>query len=727
VDPETLIGGFDTQAFNSAFWRRKTLDYFKYVEIQKGLTDQMVQGFVVRVGFEVRFWYRWSVNEDWDSVLIDDNSVNSIDVTFGGRFVYYLKSDDYGRTLFWDGAKWVVTTFGHLGEPPAFLTKGFNEGASYAFQTADVEEDKIVIALAYRLMDSRRNLWSPLRISYLTLDKPTADTFHLYATFSLSLEDLEHYDTIEAYRTMNYGSTFYRTHRHCVPEALGVRGLTLGDFLGDNPATLIPLRSSTNRLVTLLWGYGSIPPEIDYQLGSESWDDSIYWLPAYDHTYEEAGVRPQGSRIYYADGVNYLTSQGATTARGAGDVLVSHLVYRAPEVFPTNNIYSVPRVSDRIERFLRSGDAVYGLASARLFRFSRAGTMVAGERVSHGWGLLNRWSAAEIGTDLALVGPSTLVLITGATGAHTTVGAIERLLTRTWTDRSQVFAIYDAAMAALFVCNPLQGDAFILWATTNTVTRLKDFPFFMATAGPIPLVSGVDRAFFVNEYGVIAYPNLLTGPPWNMLGLVGDTSGSWIYSGFTEVEEEVVETFFILEDVELEDPTHYVGGYLYLTGTTPDDTTGRYRIIRAEQYLNTVRLFTDPEAPVGVWSHGWLLAPVVLEVVGWMLSAPQDPQFPVHDYVSRRKADSIGVIWGVVGIDPEQPAPACTVGLRKTPEGADEVSSQVLLSTDPDQSFGAARGAGQVLFPFVKCMVPNCDLELRAMTVTGEIEDSRRS
>ena len=712
IDPDGMTGSFNS-GFSLGFRRPQTVNFFKYAEVQKGTTTTVLSGFVVRIGYTVVFHYYDPETSEWDSTTLTTTSVGDIDATFGGRFLWIVDSLSAGTTLWWDAetGEWQTATMGHLGDPSA-ITDTSASTTNGAIVAADISTATIYYRIAYRLRDSRRRVVSPIQTATIT-DTTPGSNFCLHGRFTLSAEDVEAYDTIELFRGINMGALLYREVYYHVPTEINREGATLADLLGDGSVTA-PLGDSGGTVSFVLGGTSSAAGGTTYYIRGELNDTLVAQQSEYyDADTDEAGDEIVASRIYYADGVNFLVGDDTTTDRYAGDIRYSRADEMSPEVFPSQNLYPMPRASDKVQRFLRAGDFIYAIARNRLFRLARTGAVVTGERISHGWGLLGRYACAEMGTDIALVGPSTLVMIAGATGAHTTVGIVERVLTSSDEWRGQgdnVFAVYDAKMSCLFVVNPDTEDALCLWGTTNVATRLLDMNFVAGTSGPVPGVTGPDQAFFITENGRIFRPDA----DWDNTKQTQLDADGTVNGTFT-----TATTGTTLTDATASFASTLQDAYLYIRpGTATEE--------RVKITGNTgTTLTVASSVTVGVGDE-YSVSPVPFEWVGWPLTALNDPNLAVpRDLFRRRKLEALGLHWA--SYSGETAYGTVTVGVRESPYEDDLVTANSDLSMEPDDTFGSVSAARPLLFPTVRCVRSNLPFALRAVMANGDLEGTIES
>jgi len=727
------------------------IDFFKYAEVTKGTTRYRLRGFVVRDGTRLYFEYYDSEDGVWFVEDLDTASSGEIDITYGGQFLYVLPQGEQGSVFWWstDDDEWKSGTLGYPTDPPAFAgdtsTKDNTNGGYY--YSGDYNE--ISCTVAYRLGNSKRGMWGPLvtttEIATATsLSLSADDRFYVTGNIELTADELEEYDTIQTFRTLDHGATLYPERYFYAPTETGDPDAVLGDCPGQNSPSGLPLRDkSSGADVYICFGRTDVPDSTDSALyiGGGLLDEGLVLnaAKAFNYTLQDASAVPQGGRGIYHSGVLYRTTEGTElTTETVGQVRFSRTDAFEPETFPVSNTHRASRTSDNIQRFILAGDAVYGIAEGRLIRFQRTGTTVTIQLTQHGWGFLNRWAVTAVNEQLAICTPTTLVLLNVSTGVASTVGAVERVLQddAEWgTAKDNIRLAYDARSATLYLLNPDEEEMVLLWGTTNTVSRIADARFSYAVSGPDPETGGPDRAFFITPSGRVVTPNsdrdaerqTMTGLPSGSGFEVNGTFSEAISSdtlspsqlgGWTAAPGDFSfgfdSGFSGGKNAPIEDT--YVDSYLYVLKS--DGTTARYRIT-ASSSLTGLTLDETVSAASG---DRWAIAPVVFEVAGWPLGADEDPQTPA-DLFRRRRIRTIGFVCDRL-TDEWPVAPQMFVevyeGIDTTPVACDVVT----ISDVSSENFSNVVAGGSLLLPAVKCYASDLDLELVAMLVKGTTEDT---
>jgi len=725
--------GYGNNAFDSGFdngFGTNGITFFKYVEVQKGETVYKLRGFVLQAGGLVFFQYWDTETETWNTYTIDGGVTTEIDVTYGGKFLYYLKEGSQGETIYWLNGALRAFPLGHIGanDPNTEYTTtpyDTNDGliqVNEALHPHPGSSGYVYPAhyLGVRLVDSRRNVASPMNYVQYTGEVYHGSSYYdpywiKEIWFTVRPEDTSHYDTIEVYRSRDQGGLMYREIYHHVPTEVDNENATLANFKGENPAA--PELGSNGGTIEISLGVSENEALTGtYRLRGTLSDEALVTQKVYDPSADDAGEVPTGSRILYAGGFNMKISDYAQEEATLGEVQWSRLDAFAPETFPAANVYRPPRVSDSIRAFVCGTDSVFGISDSRLFKFTQVGSAMGVERLVHGCGLLNRWAACEVPGRIALVGPSSLVFVEGASGAYETVGIVEQLLqdSRWWGSRKgDIFLVYDATLDGLFIVNPPAEEAVVVWGTSNFATRLKDCNFVAGTSGPHPVSGGPDRTFFITPHGTIVYPDTARENSLvTQLGVSGAVNGIFTEANnTTTLSGSRFDTGWGRNSLR--------DAYLYVL--KPDGTRTRHLI--TDNTSSTVTVATALGAAVG---DRWAISPVPFEVIGWPLSGGEDDPRTPRDLFRRRLSIAIGFRLAQLGGDAGG-AEGTTKGLVQLYAGNNRtpvLRAEVSLSTDIDECYGALPYGDPVLLPSFECYAADLDFTLHALRVKGQVCES---
>jgi hypothetical protein len=671
----------------SASWQDSgTIDFFKYAEIQKTTAGDVIRGFVVRKNNKVHFFY---YDSGWAAIELDSSSTGNIDITYGGKFLYYAKDGTRGKTLFWWDATGAdaleLVNFGHDGKLTVdfypWVPQSTAESILYYPAPVGVNErlitggasDRYVMehGLAIRFYDSRRAVYSPIHYAQQTLQlalsaAPTYPRWHSYIMQNLTAAEATTYDTVMFYRTVNFGGVLYLADYYHVPTEEGDPDGLLAEFVGDWSGTVGPVsddgtEGDTGALI-ILWGvdpsiYAAAPPPgtNDYwYILSDLTDSRLIFQETLDPILDAVGDVPKGGEIIHVAGVTLKTAAGDEATQERSDLVhFSRLDKYAPSTFPPQNFYSPPRVSDKIQTFVGAGDYIFGLADSRMFRFAKVGAQMAVEKFNHGNGLNSRTAACEVGTQLAFVGDSQLFFVDPPTGTMMAVSAADRWLgDRTLKEDEVDFHLtYDSALNCLFVFAPDWEAALTVWGATNTVGRLVDMNWDACTSGPSPIAldgnanQNIDRAWFISSDGRIFYPDAeriaatdgdgaseVRQTMWGTAGTVQGTTTSTI-GGVTLTDTGA--------DFRSDGATNNLlkGAYLYIwSGNGLTKGTIQRRLITS----NGATTITFTPSATGLVGTQYAVSPVIFGVRAWPLGQDDDPRTP-KDTFRRRVLTAIEV------------------------------------------------------------------------------------
>lgn len=136
---------------------RPALNFFKYAEIQKGNTRYILRGFVYRVGSLLRFSYYDTESASWELYTISVDSTGTIDVDYGGKFLYVAEEGSFGTTTFIQGGVLVTYDF---GMPELILYQpGLPLYGDTAFERDDIYDFGILAPAARAVYNTLKDAW----------------------------------------------------------------------------------------------------------------------------------------------------------------------------------------------------------------------------------------------------------------------------------------------------------------------------------------------------------------------------------------------------------------------------------------------------------------------------------------------------------------------------------------------------------------------------------------
>ncbi|HPZ85784.1 MAG TPA: hypothetical protein PLR82_05430, partial [Bacillota bacterium] len=552
-----------------------------------------------------------------------------------------------------------------------------------------------------RLGNAIRNVWTPLVLATVTgyvgtwnfgtdLDK-VPDDWVGTITGRITLPASDHpylYDTVEIYRTVGNGGTLYREFTLTEEGGLGTGTRTFALGAGDS--------------VTADWK------------GTSSDAYLTIGAPVYDPEWDDPGApRPTGDRIAMMGAVTVMRPDPSAGSEELSEVWWSRTDKMAPETFPADNVYRPPTLSDRIETFVKAGSALYGLAPSRAYRFARSGPSMAVHEVAVGYGIVGRYAACPVGTDVVYITPSGLVILNGTTGQVTTVGALDRVIQEEWAnDHASLSVGYDAKAGVLFVFNPVREEAMAIWSSTNCVSRLKDMNFKLMTVGPDPEEGGPDRAWFLSTTGVFFCMNTARDGHQTMLPLAGTCNGVVTASNAGDTTKLVSTSsyFEVPSDVQ---------PYVYILS---GNSAGQKRKLAATKHTPHELTLTSGVALEP--GDRFAISPIPFEVVGWPLGAQDDDPRTPRVLNLRRTLKSVGAN---VVLHGGETNPATNPNLKLTVQGFKRmdttplVTQEIAMVEEPAACIGKALVSDYVVYPGIKVLSSNVDFTLVAMTAWGNL------
>jgi len=689
---------------------------FRYIEVQKGTTAHVLRGFILATGTSTQFRY-YDSGMVMVKTLTEPPAGTVQDVAARGRFLYVMCGSsgcftyEVDNTGFFTAHTFgytslpslsVVSPIGHVGQ------KSLNFGGKIEVPSEPFWDEElggyrvqydVTWMVGVRLGNAIRNVWTPLVLATVTgyvgtwnfgtdLNKVPNDWVGMI-TGRITLPPSGHsYDTVEIYRTVGNGGTLYREFTLTQEPGLGTGTRTFALGAGDSVVADWKGTSSDAYLT----------------LGA----------PVYDPEWDDPGApRPTGDRIAMMGAVTVMRPDPSAGSGELGEVWWSRTDKMAPETFPADNVYRPPTLSDRIETFVKAGSALYGLTPSRAYRFARSGTAMAVHEVAVGYGVVGRYAACSVGTDVVYITPSGLVMLNGATGQVTTVGALDRVIQEEWAnDHASLSVGYDAKAGVLFVFNPVREEAMAIWSSTNCVSRLKDMNFKLMTVGPDPEKGGPDRVWFLTTTGVFCCMNTDRVGHQTMLPLAGTCNGVVTASNAGDTTKLVsTSSFFeVPRDVQ---------PYVYILS---GNSAGQKRKLAATRHTSHELTLTSGVALEP--GDRFAISPIPFEVVGWPLGAQDDDPRTPRVLNLRRTLKSVGANVVLHGGDTN---PDTNPNLKLTVQGFKRmdttplVTQEIAMVEEPAACIGKALVSDYVVYPGIKVLSSNVDFTLVAMTAWGNL------
>lgn len=195
------------------------------------------------------------------------------------------------------------------------------------------------------------------------------------------------------------------------------------------------------------------------------------------------------------------------TLRGLGEIRWSALGDAQPELFSPSSRY-VPSVpSTEILRFQPAGSNIMGFSAGRQFFLRKDSTAIRVIETHVGFGITGPHACATIGSTIYLVTRKGLKTVDASTQLDD-IRSLNHLIMQDWAADSleDITLAFDPAISALFVFNPAEQKAAVIWFNAARVTELWDLPFLQCHFGQWPIDpadygSTLDeRALWLQEY-----------------------------------------------------------------------------------------------------------------------------------------------------------------------------------------------------------------------------------
>lgn len=173
-----------------------------------------------------------------------------------------------------------------------------------------------------------------------------------------------------------------------------------------------------------------------------------------------------------------------------------------PENFPPEQQYPVDDAAERFLSLERTGDYLFAVTNAGVYRMARSGAAMAINRLQFKLGGESRFGQTGVGNSLFVVTSAGVKQIDGNSGTISSVTTLDRIMLddSEWASTlANVHVEFDAKTGALIFLNTSKKEAYILWEATGGVTRLEDVPWAFLTGGPDVLSDGAHRVYWVTS------------------------------------------------------------------------------------------------------------------------------------------------------------------------------------------------------------------------------------
>lgn len=739
ADASTTFGG----AFGAG--QPTQISFFRYVEIQREDEGTVLQGFLLRFGGtstaqEVAFAYYdpslgtpgWryldvsgTVGTPWDNMPADA----VMDVTVNGRFMYITVENFTPYVVYFadaEASNFKVQRLGvpsALEEPPAPA-----EGASGETATGGYLQYGGTYGFAFRFKNSARKTFSGMSDVFVhTVSATTGTTKYQIkvdptgggwpSAYDTWAEIEAEYDYIELYRTI---------------DASVAEGHYTSGILYKEAEVLLTTFDDTNA----------------YTMGLVR-DSDLTLLSRYDPENGVVSAPPEAGAVVNYQGTSLMGLDPADTLGGHGLTWTSVYEER-PEDFSTLRVFRTKPGDGRVERFVESGDILYGFTPAVVYRIQKGGGRLTIGRLHYGRGLTGAAAVHEVGRDLLILTPLGLCVMDGESGNLRVISAVDRVL-KEWSPRVKpvlasgqtkgafegaVHSAYDSVIGCSFFGYVSEAraqgttndtdDCIVVWHESWSVSLLADWPYIGATTGR-EIASDVlsPRAFFVTSTGVVTQTKE-TGPG-TMIGM-DETSKLW--GGTAAAGSSTTRLIVSAGTVS----SQIIGGELYyLTGAN----AGVHRRISAVEvgtgYVDTAAFPNTPAA-----GDQYSISPVVGALRLW----PVPPIDPQDSGFQRRRLSALGVnaaqfsyrgaynaaSYAVDGFSSNANALWFFNAYRNfatTPALTSDVTAT--MTEVPSENYGSVPLDGVYVEPFVRWLASGVDFQLTDVDVVPTITRSRQS
>lgn len=480
-------------------------------------------------------------------------------------------------------------------------------------------------------------------------------------------------------------------------------------------------------------------------------------------------------------------SRSLDVTRGLGEMRWSSLMDASPELFPPFNRYNPTVPSNEVIAFARTGSNVIGLSRDKVYHVRKSGAFIRITEMHEGYGIVNPKAVDSVGSAAYYVTSHGLKSV-DAQGQLDEIRNLNSVIVNEWkADLSSVQVAHDPYMNCLFVHNPVQQEAYVLWFGSGKTTKLKDVNFAHVTQGswPIDWVDATDdendlsrRCFFLLDCqetrasgtGIDSF----TGPRVYVVDsaasrtISGGTT-SWNGSRRITTLDYAGDSRFVASGnwASTNIPISFATGtsvstnawqycYAYLSSsTTNKQHVGKKVLIL---YNTAVGVFIDPV------EHPWVadvvqgdvfvVSPVVFEWAGHPLSltTQEGMTFSNADFFRMKVVSSIGASFADVSGPPTGDSTTASTPLDRFTgllfDGTEQDASMTADTKDTagnlyssveddeglvyaafgsDSSEGRYGAKGNSLTPGIRILCPDLDFRLLGCLVRGTITNVERT
>jgi hypothetical protein len=687
---QKFVGGSRYSYTNFKFWKALT--------IQKGNTQYLLRGFVFHAQagddsqYDAVFYYNDSEDGYWylEELATNITATAKIDVEPQGKFFYYAQRGSNPKVFWHNGSAITSATMG-VGNFTDADHPATNLGTWNApTPTSGGVLDAGTYRICWRYYDSTRNLYSG-RSKYYDVEVST-DGYKIpldVDSISEASSNIEDYDQVEIYRTIStdlagtsrVGSTFYRVARVDI----------------DDDGT------------TRSW---------DYELGSTATDNlndqTLILQPIYDPLLSEQGSPPQSELIATYQETTFMGGSDETS-RTRSQIQWSPLHEYNPEVFPPTALYRFEEADGQLTAFAKAGDFLYAFGDKVVYRLQKVGTQLFLAPLHVSRGIVNRRAWAAVDNELLFVTNQAVALMNASSGSVTHIGALDRLINDTahWKGNlDNTSCAYDGVFGAVFVLNPDEEEAVVVFTVTNSLATLEDLNWEYVTGCPHPVDGGNTRAFFLQEDGIVLYPDD-EGTASNATTM--DVDGT--VNGTTTTGTNATT----LVDSGASFDSSAEGSYVhFLSGAAKGQ---KAKISSVDSGTQLTIASTSPAPASGI---RYAISPVPFRVRFWPLGMQNDGGYP-RNLFNRWVVKSMAV--NTKSLDGEYTGDngSLTVGCYRQFGDSLAQSGEIDLDENPADSYVKLNVDGFIVEPGVECLASDVSFELIAVKTTVKYEDSREA
>lgn len=185
--------------------------------------------------------------------------------------------------------------------------------------------------------------------------------------------------------------------------------------------------------------------------------------------------------------------------QGVGEIRWSQPLDPHPELFHWSGRHMSSTVTERPLRLLAVGEAVVGMSRNRAMIIRRQGSIVLVDEIHEGYGLAGRNGCASLSDSVWFISDKGLKKVS-VTGVLADVPILDELIVQTWESTvTQCELAFDHRAGCLWILNPAQDKAVLLWMETGMLTELEEIPFTAVRSGMWPNANDVNvrRALFL--------------------------------------------------------------------------------------------------------------------------------------------------------------------------------------------------------------------------------------